>query len=116
MDTSDEKSKLSGLNNSWAATGRPRSDTFGIPTTGIGSSRRSTSTSVLTNRVAITSTGPNIAIADISDGESELAEHGIPDEDETQGPERDAAAASPLKGKKRITSLVLYIICDHCTL
>jgi hypothetical protein len=37
MDTSDKKSKLSGLNNSWATgnsapAGRPRSDTFGIPT------------------------------------------------------------------------------------
>jgi hypothetical protein len=116
MDTSDKKSKLSGLNNSWATgnsapAGRPRSDTFGIPTmpvvTGVlGPSRRSTSTSVLSNCVAITSTGPDVAIAKLSDSDSEDSEHGIPDEDETQGPERDAAAASPLKGKRRITSLV----------
>ena len=117
MDTSDKKSKLTGLNDSWApgiSTGRPCSDTFGIPTavTGIGSSGRSTLTSVLTSRVAITSTGPNVTIANISDSESK---HGIPDEDETQGPERDAAAASPLKGKKRITSsvTVLCVIIAH---
>ncbi|KAN0107638.1 hypothetical protein V8E52_009957 [Russula decolorans] len=113
-DKSDKKSKLSGLNNSWATgnsapAGRPRSDTFGIPTmpvaTGVlGPSRWSTSTSVLSNCVAITSTGPDVTIAKLSDSDSEDSEHGIPDEDETQGPERDAAAASPLKGKRRITS------------
>jgi hypothetical protein len=118
-ETSDnlKKSKLSGLNSSWEVAGtggRPRSDTFGMAT-GIGSTRRSTSTSVLTSRVAITSepTGPNVAITNIhSDSESE---HGIPDDDETQGPERDAAAASPLKGKTRITSSVMYIMCNHYT-
>ncbi|KAN0103836.1 hypothetical protein V8E52_011587 [Russula decolorans] len=122
MDTSDKKSKLSGLNNSWATgnsapAGRPRSDTFGIPTmpvaTGVlGPSRRSTSTSVLSNCVAITSTGPDVAIAKLSDSDSEDSEHGIPDEDETQGPERDAAAASPLKGKRRITSSTLVKVED----
>ncbi|KAN0107709.1 hypothetical protein V8E52_009876 [Russula decolorans] len=121
-DKSDKKSKLSGLNNSWATgnsapAGRPRSDTFGIPTmpvaTGVlGPSHRSTSTSVLSNCVAITSTGPDVAIAKLSDSDSEDSEHGIPDEDETQGPERDAAAASPLKGKRRITSSTLVKVED----
>ncbi|KAN0109444.1 hypothetical protein V8E52_009238 [Russula decolorans] len=122
MDTSDKKSKLSSLNNSWATgnsapAGRPRSDTFGIPTmpvaTGVlGPSRWSTSTSVLSNCIAITSTGPDVAIAKLSDSDSEDSEHGIPDEDETQGPERDAAAASPLKGKRRITSSTLVKVED----
>ncbi|KAF8488816.1 hypothetical protein F5888DRAFT_1809375 [Russula emetica] len=76
------------------SAGRPRSNTFGIPTTirpipslTIGSTQL-TSTSVLTNRVAITSTNLEGAIVNISD-------------------KRDAAAASPLKGKKRATTSAL---------
>ncbi|KAF8495461.1 hypothetical protein F5888DRAFT_1635530 [Russula emetica] len=114
METSDKKSKLSGLNDSWAAemsAGRPRSNTFGIPTTirpipslTIGSTQL-TSTSVLTNRVAITSTNLEGAIVNISDSESERG--GVPEKDETKGLEWDAAAASPLKGKKRATTSAL---------
>ena len=107
METS--KPKTVGLIDSWAvevsAAGLPLSKKSNkpasirsIPSLTIGSTR-STSTSVLTNRVAITSAEPQVI--DISDDE-----FGFPDEDETKGPERDAAVASPPKGKKRVTSSV----------
>ena len=110
MQTSDQKSQYGGLISSWAAevnAGRARSkasskprDVRSIPSLTSGTTR-STSTSVLTNRVAITSTDPGVV--DGSDAESG---HGWPDEDETKGVERDAAVNSPPKGKKRADSSV----------
>jgi len=106
METSNPKK--GGLIDMWAAgvpTRLPLSKNSNkpasirsIPSLTIGSTR-STSTLVLTNRVAITSAEPQVI--DISDDE-----FGFPDEDETKGPERDAAVASPPKGKKRVTSSV----------
>jgi hypothetical protein len=110
MQTSDQKSQYGGLISSWAAevnAGRARSKASSkpggvrsIPSLTNGTTR-STSTSVLTNRVAITSA--NLGVVDVSDAESG---HRFPDEDETKGVERDAAVTSHPKGKKRATSSV----------
>jgi hypothetical protein len=115
METSNPKQ--GGLIDSWAAgvtTGRPLSKISNkpasirtIPSLTRGSTR-STLTSVLSNQVAITSTDPQVVI-DISDEEL-----GLPYEDETKGPERDAAVASPPKGKKRATSSVSTSLLITC--
>lgn len=90
METSNPKK--AGLINLWATgvpTGLKKSNKpasiHSIPSLTIGSTR-STLASVLTNRVAITSTEPQVI--------------NISDEDETKGPEWNTAVASQPKGKK----------------
>jgi hypothetical protein len=110
MQTSYQKSQYGGLISSWAAevnAGRAHSKASSkpggvrsIPSLTNGTTR-STSTSVLTNCVAITSA--NLGVVDVSDAESR---HGFPDEDETKGVERDATVTSPPKGKKCAMSSV----------
>jgi hypothetical protein len=110
MQTSDQKSQYCGLISSWAAevsagcahskaSSKP-GGVCSIPSLTNGTTQ-STSTSVLTNRVAITSA--NLGVVNVSDAESG---HGFPDEDETKGVEWDAAVTSPPKGKKHATSSV----------
>jgi hypothetical protein len=77
-----------------------------IPSFTIGSTR-STSTSVLTNQVAITSTKPQVV--DIFDEEFRF-----PNEDETKGPKWDTTVASPPKGKKHATLSVSTSLLTMC--
>jgi hypothetical protein len=72
-------------------------------TQGPRSSTRTSSASVLTNTVIVTSSAK-------IDDELDLSLGGIPDEDEINGPERDAAILSPFKGKKRVNNAVS----SHC--
>jgi hypothetical protein len=71
-------------------------------------STRSSSNSVLTNNVLISHAEPIIRIKEEPKKNYHLGviDGGLSDEDETQGLEREAAVASPPKGKKRVTSSV----------
>ncbi|KAG1844763.1 hypothetical protein C8R48DRAFT_678368 [Suillus tomentosus] len=72
-------------------------------------STRSSSNSVLTNNVLISHAESVIRIKEEPKKNYHLGviDGGLSDEDETQGLEREAAVASPPKGKKRVTSSAL---------
>ena len=77
------------------------------PAASRSASTKSSTTSVLTKRVAITSS-VELDGCDVGDGDDGA---GIfLDEDETQGAERDAAVASPPKGKRRLSSSVSQLL------
>jgi len=70
-----------------------------------GSFMKSLSTkSVISNDIAIIDNRPNCDVDDTI----QVYEGGLEDEDEISGLERDVAVASPIKGKTRLTSMVLY--------
>lgn len=75
-------------------------------------SSRPSADSVLTKNITISQTVPAPIKVETNDhdGAILIVDGGISDEDETKGFERDAAVASPPKGKKRVTSTVSNII------
>ena len=118
MQTSDQKSQCGGLIISWAAevnaghacskaSSKP-CNVHSIPSL-TSSTTRLTSTLVLTNRIAITST--DLGMVDSSNAESR---HGLADEDKTKGVEWDAAVSSPPKGKKHTNSRVSVAPTNVC--
>ena len=114
---------LSGINN-WAASiprnAKPASKvTSKITTSTKATSRggsllppltkatsRSSASSVLTKNITISHKASVNVKLEANDGAFNFIGGGLPDEDETNGIERDAAIASPPKGKKRVTSAV----------
>ncbi len=76
-----------------------------VPSLTKGSFTKSLSTkSVISNDIAIIDNRPNCDMDDAI----QVYEGGLEDEDEISGLERDVAVASPIKGKTRLTSTVLY--------
>jgi hypothetical protein len=74
-------------------------------------SSRPSADSVLTKNITISQAVPAPIKVETNDhdGAILIVDGGISDEDETKGFERDAAVASPPKGKKRVTSTVSNI-------
>ncbi|KIM72140.1 hypothetical protein PILCRDRAFT_93585, partial [Piloderma croceum F 1598] len=116
--TSKAEKFLSGING-WAASiphnTKPVSKAFSKPgTTKTGTSRgnsilppltnattRSSASSVLTKNVTISQLAP---VVKLEPGGVSIFDGALSDEDEANGIERDAAVASPPKGKKCVTS------------
>ena len=121
--TSKAEKFLSGING-WAASiprnSEPVSKAFSKPGTNkTGTSRgdilppltnattRSSASSVLTKNVTISQrTVPGV---NLEPGGVSIFDGALSDKDEANGIERDAAIASPPKGKKRVTSSVSHI-------
>jgi hypothetical protein len=96
------------------ATGRSKSQ---VPTL-TDTSTRLCVKSVLTDTVVISQDRQKNQGSATPD---DIGERGLEDEDETQGQERNAAVASPIKGRKRITSAVsptvwIFLEIAHFTL
>jgi hypothetical protein len=98
--------KIGGLISTWdvnrsnAQAGSIRRSLPSLPVTQVPRSNTQTSSvSTLTKTVIVTSS------AKIDDG-LDQSTGGILDEDEINGPERDAAISSPIKGKKRVNNAV----------
>ena len=70
---------------------------------------RSSANSVLTKNITISQKAPVKVKLETNDVSINIVDEGLSDEDETNGVERDAAVASPPKGKKRVTSAVSQI-------
>jgi hypothetical protein len=70
---------------------------------------RSSANSVLTKNITISQKAPVKVKLETNNVSMNIVDEGLSDEDETNGVERDAAVASPPKGKKCVTSAVSQI-------
>ena len=116
--TSNKRKFSSGINEwaqsipahskpgSKAKSRKSTSSTTTLPVADLDVVGRSSASSVLTKNITISQTAP---IKVESNNSIIILDGGISDNDETVGRERDAALASPPKGKKRINSKVSEI-------
>lgn len=113
VNASKPTSKASKSNKSLKSSKSSSRSASVLPlSTNVTVSSRSSADSVLTKNITISQTMPAPIKVETNDhdGAILIVDGGISDEDETKGFERDAAVASPPKGKKRVTSTVSNII------